>query len=69
VFCDTLGYIERSCIKNQSRIPRWVRPTILTTGETEFRMTMVEGSPGKFFTKPHWKCPTQNRDEAVAQEV
>jgi hypothetical protein len=32
-------------------------------------MTMVEGSPGKFFTKPHWKCPTQNRDEAVAQEV
>jgi hypothetical protein len=37
--------------------------------ETEFRTTMVEGSPSKYFTKPDWEHPTQNGDEGVAQEV
>jgi hypothetical protein len=69
VFFDTLSYIARSCIKNQSRMPTWVRPIILTMEEAEFRTAMVEGSPGKSFTKSHWKHPTQNRAEGVAEEV
>jgi hypothetical protein len=47
----------------------WVRPIILTMEEAEFRTAMVEGSPGKSFTKSHWKHPTQNRAEGVAEEV